>query len=162
MLKEMDVILFYPRNWFGKLIAWVTNSKYSHVAIVYDPENKLIVEAEMTVQFSQLNNKRKYDVYRYTEPISSKQIKKAKAYLSQMAGVDYDMPNLIDILINLFRRAFNRPYKRYWGSDDLPVCSELVANAFKKAGIDLFPDKPSWAVTPQDFAEHDKIKLVTE
>ena len=158
--KDMDICLFRPWNWFGILVAWVTNSKYSHAGIIYDGKNKLLTEARMDVVFVQLKKKRKHDVFRYKKGLTKKQIEKGKAYLSEMAGKDYDLPNLIDILINMFRSAFGRPYKRYFGSNDLPICSELVTNTFKAMGIDLFPDKPSWAVTPEDLSKHPDLEKI--
>ncbi len=159
-LKDMDIILFEPKNRFGKLIAWLTNSPFSHSEVVFDAENRLLVGARKDVTFHQLKGNRKYSVFRLKQPLSTEQIKKGKAYLSKMAGVEYDLPNLLDIFINLFRTALGRSYRKYWGKSELPVCSELVANCFLEMGISLVDNKPSWAVTPADIAKSPLLEEV--
>lgn len=159
-LRDMDIILFKPKNRFGRLIAWLTNSPFSHSEVVFDAENKLLVGATLDVRFHQLKGKREYAVFRLKKPLTDEQIRKGKAYLSKMAGVDYDIPNLLDIFINMFRTALGRSYRRYWGNDSLPVCSELVANCFLEMGIELVKNKPAWAVTPADLAKSPLLEEV--
>ena len=153
--QTMDVILFRPAKWnlFGRLIAWITGSPFSHTAVVLDGETGLLIEATATVKTSSLRkDKRHGEVWRYRRGLTAPQVLAAERYLVGLLGTVYDFGNLVDIFINLFRRAFGRPYRAYFQSDGRPVCSELVSRAYGAAGVTLCPGKPLWVVTPADLA----------
>ena len=45
-MKAGDILLFKAeKDWLSKLIAWGTNSKYSHVAVCVSAEMNLTIEA---------------------------------------------------------------------------------------------------------------------
>ena len=151
-MQTMDIIAFRPRNWFGRMIAWLTNSKYSHVALVYDGSTRMIIEATYIVKTTDLAEEhRKYDVFRIKTDLSIAQVTIGKRYLTGMLDKGYDIANLVDWFINVFRRALNRPYRPYWQKDDRPICSELVANTYAEMRLFPVPGIPNWAVSPQDL-----------
>lgn len=152
--QTMDVILFKPRKWnlFGRLIAWITNSPFSHVGIILDGDLEQMVEATVRVRSVFMGkDKRDFTVFRYQKELLPGQVLAGRKYLVSMLRSRYDFGNLVDIFINLFRRAFNRPYRVYFQKDGRPVCSELVARAFGAMGETPFYGKALWAVTPADI-----------
>lgn len=150
--QTMDVIAFRPRNWVGRVIAWFTNSPFSHVGVVTDPDTQVIVEATLTVKSSSLlKGNRAFSVFRPKKGLDPAQVLEGKWYLASMLGAGYDFPNVVDWFINVFRRALNRSYRSYWGRDDRPICSELVARAYLAMGEDPTPGIPPEFVTPQDL-----------
>ena len=162
-MKDLDIVAFQPRNWFGRLIAWLTNSPYSHIGIVLNGEQEMMVEARLTVRVTNLRpDKRSHVLYTLKTPLTAAQITAAKTYLSSMLGAGYDFPNLLDIFINMFRRALNRTYRSYWQRDGRPVCSELVARAYGAAGVILCHGKPLWAITPGDIISSGYFREVTK
>jgi len=157
--KVLDIILFKPTKWniFGQIVSWVTNSPYCHIGIALTDD--LLIEALSTVKVSSIYKRGKAGtVFRYTQEITPSQIKMAQNYLTNLIARRYDVGNLFDILINMARALIGRHSRPYFQKDDRPICSELVARAYHAAGIDLFPDKPLWAVTPADFAENKYFK----
>ena len=44
-MKTGDILLFKGEKGLSRLVAWGTNSKYSHVAVCVSPEMNLAIEA---------------------------------------------------------------------------------------------------------------------
>ncbi|UCG35091.1 MAG: hypothetical protein JSW17_06290, partial [Candidatus Omnitrophota bacterium] len=92
-MQAGDILLFKAEsNIFSKLIAWGTNSTYSHVAVCVSPEMDLAIEA-MTRGGVRARDIRKiksaYDVYRVKEEFAYN-IEKTISYLVSKLNNKYD------------------------------------------------------------------------
>lgn len=120
-LKEGDIIFQSSSGGQGKAIQIATNSKYSHVGILYKEGNEFYVfEAVQPVKMTPLKkwidrgDNAHYVIKRLKNPdahITPESLKKIKALGKQYLGKDYDL---------------------YFGwSDDKIYCSELVWKLYK-------------------------------
>ena len=174
-LKTGDLVLFSGKRVMSAVIKAVTRSRWSHVGMVFNfPEYDFVTVWESTihgevrdvssghlkkgVQLVPLSNR----VHRYNGRIAirhlSKPIPKEK----------------IDDLNTLRLELRDRPYEKdrmelakaaYDGiagknEEDLTsvFCSELVAEAYQRAGL-LTEDTPSNEYTPADFSAEKGLKL---
>ena len=122
--KNGDIILQTSKSSQSKMIQEVTNSKYSHVGIVYVKDGKpYVFEAVQPVKISPLNEfinrgvDSKYTVVRYNREFNEDQMNRMYNYATSQIGKNYDL-------------------KFEW-SDNSMYCSELVFKIYYNAGITL-------------------------
>lgn len=122
--KNGDIILQTSKSSQSKMIQEVTNSKYSHVGIVYIKDGKpYVFEAVQPVKITPLNEfinrgvDSKYTVVRYNREFNEDQMNRMYNYATSQIGKNYDL-------------------KFEW-SDNSMYCSELVFKIYYNAGITL-------------------------
>ena len=111
--KNGDIILQTSKSSQSKMIQEVTNSKYSHVGIVYIKDGKpYVFEAVQPVKITPLDEfinrgvNSKYTVVRYNREFNEDQMNRMYNYATSQIGKNYDL-------------------KFEW-SDKSMYCSELV------------------------------------
>jgi uncharacterized protein YycO len=124
IFKNGDIILHTSKSNQSKMIQDVTESKYSHVGIIYIKDDEIyVLEAVQPVKITPLNEfinrgiDSKYTVVRYNKDLTENQLKKMFEYGYSQLGKNYDL-------------------KFEW-SEDKMYCSELIYKIYESAGIKL-------------------------
>ena len=159
-MKAGDILLFKAeKDWLSKLIAWGTDSKYSHVAVCVAPELDVAIEA-MTKggvrarDISQISQH--YDVYRIKEEYDY-DLRKTLAYLVKQLNNKYDYRGVLYLgILKLIAKVFKKvkATANKLQKDKDYFCSELCYEAFDFGGLDIVPDVLSADITsPGDIAK---------
>lgn len=121
--KEGDVVFQISKSPQSKAIQIATNSKYSHVGIVFRNKNKFhVLEAVQPVKYTELQNwiKKGQD-----DSIIVKRLIKYERILT---------PSAIQMMKKVGDRFLGSTYDKYFEwSDNRIYCSELVWKIFKRA-----------------------------
>jgi uncharacterized protein YycO len=124
VLKNGDVIFHTSKSSQSEFIQTATNSKLSHVGIIYIKKGKpYVFEAVEPVKLTPLSEwisrgeNNNYMVYRSNLPLSTNELDKMYEYCLKQKGKPYDM-------------------KFQW-DDNKIYCSELVWDAYNSIGIQL-------------------------
>jgi len=144
-LKIGDVILVPGHNWVSRTIKKLTHSKYSHAAC-YIGNNQIIESAAGGVQISPLSKYPKWIALRH-KYATRKQLKNAVAWMKLQEGSGYDYFGLLGIGLGMLLHSKGNVWdskKRYW-------CSELVADGYLMANINIDVNMKTWKVSPQQF-----------
>jgi hypothetical protein len=166
-MRSGDILLFKAeKNFISKLIAWGTDSEYSHVAVCISPALDLAIEA-ITRGGVRARSIRKipvpYDIYRVKEDYSYDR-DKMTAYLINQLNNRYDYLGVLYLAILKLISKIIKPVKQTankWQKDRDYFCSELCYEAFDFAGLDIVPEVPESDVTsPGDIAKSDIVESV--
>ena len=147
MLMTGDVVLKKGRG-ITRVVGWFTDSKYTHVGLVY--EREIIVHSHaLGVHPWDIYDLEPYDLYRIKGGLSEEERSQFKEILLDeiKKNIKYDYGQLIAYgYYALFggENKLNNP-KHY-------ICSELVDRVYKKLGYELVPGKLLGDVTPADLA----------
>jgi uncharacterized protein YycO len=168
-MKSGDILLFKGEDGISRLIAWGTNSRYSHVAVCVSAEMNLAIEAiagggVRAIDTRQI--KERYDVYRIKES-NNYDLNGAISYLVNKLNSHYDylgvlFLGMLKVLAKLYPPLKIKANK--WQKDRDYFCSELCYEAFfKGGGLDIVPDIPEADVTsPGDISKSRIIGFVKE
>lgn len=122
--KNGDVIFHTSKSPQSKMIQDVTQSKYSHVGIIYIKDGETyVMEAVQPVKVTPLNVfiergvDSKYTVMRYKGNLWEEDFKKMYDYGSSQLGKNYD--------------------SKFQWSDNTMYCSELVYKIYETIGVEL-------------------------
>jgi len=171
LLKDADILLiFNKKSFLHKIIHWVTkpesDSKYipegwkaGHVAIYLT--KGIIAEAlgdGIGKKRLRTYNDKKYKLFiarcdKLTEELKNKII--IEALKIERTGTKYAFFQLPLFLLHKFFKVENVPDV----SKKAMICSEYVAESYKKAGVPLF-NKDSEEVNPNDFFESTLLKII--
>ena len=166
-MKAGDILLFKAeKDLLSKLIAWGTNSTYSHVAVCVSPEMNLAIEA-MTRGGVRARDIRKieqnYDVYRIKED-HAYSLEEAISYLVSKLNLKYDVRGVIYLgILKLIAKLFKKvkATANKFQKDKDYFCSELCYEAFNFGGLDVVPDVPSADITsPGDIAKSTIVEQI--
>ncbi len=166
-MKAGDILLFKAeKDWLSKLIAWGTNSVYSHCAVCVSPEMNLTIEALTRggVKARDIRQiEEKYDVYRVKDE-HPYDINKALSYLVGTLNNRYDYFGVIFLGILKLLAKIGIPLKEAankWQKEKDYFCSELCYEAFNFAGLDIVPEVPEADITsPGDIARSAVVEQV--
>jgi hypothetical protein len=158
-MKAGDILLFKTeKELLSKLIAWGTNSRYSHVAVCVSPEMNLAIEAATRggVRARDIRKiNQEYDIYRIKEE-HPYDLNEAISCLVDKLNSRYDYFGVIFLGILKLLAKIGIPLKEIantWQKERDYFCSELCYEAFNFAGIDIVPDVPEADITsPGDIA----------
>lgn len=166
-MKSGDILLFKGEDGISKLIAWGTESRYSHVAVCVSPEMNLAIEA-MTRGGVRARDTRKikqdYDLYRVKQEYQY-DVSNTVSYLVGKLNSRYDFFGVIFLgILKLFSKM-GFPLKETannWQKDKDYFCSELCYEAFNMGGgLDIAPQIEEADITaPGDIAKSPVIKQV--
>ena len=128
------------------MIAWGTNSKYSHGAVCVSPRMNLAIEAitrgGVRARDIRQIKKQDYDIYRIKEDYPYDHAK-AISYLVSKLNSKYDYLGVIFLGILKFLAKIGIPLKakaNMWQKTRDYFCSELCYEAFSKdGGLDIVP-----------------------
>ncbi len=159
-MKAGDILLFKAEKKFSVswLIAWGTNSVYSHVAVCVAPELDIAIEA-MTkggVRARAISEiPAVYDVYRIREG-SRYDLGKVIAFLVKQLNNPYDLRGVLYLGYLKLRAKIQKSFKakaNVWQKDEDYFCSELCYAAFAFGGLDIVPEVPgSDTTSPGDIS----------
>lgn len=166
-MKAGDILLFEGEDGISKLIAWGTNSKYSHVAVCVSPEMNLAIEAitrggVRARDIQQITEH--YDIYRVREKYRY-DLNGIVSYLVSKLNLKYDYFGVIFLgLLKLLAKIY-LPLKitaNRWQKTRDYFCSELCYEAFYYGGsLDIVPNVPDAEVTsPADIAKSPVIEYI--
>ena len=126
--KNGDVIFHTSKSSQSKMIQDVTQSKYSHVGIIYIKDGETyVMEAVQPVKVTPLNVfiergvESEYTVMRYKGNLSEEDLNKMYEYGSSQLGKNYD--------------------SKFQWSDNTMYCSELVYKIYETVGVELCDKK---------------------
>ena len=163
LVGDFGLVSHTPGNWLdhvaGDLIRFGTNSPYMH-AFVY-VGNGQIVEAVRHVQVAPVSN--------YTDitwstgrlgpddtPSALQRQAIAKAAMS-FVGESYNALDIIAIALAQVRMGKLVNGDEWWvrrlSDDHMQICSQLVVNAYRMAGLDILPGMLSGLVSPGDLGK---------
>lgn len=154
-LQIGDIVFVKGGGLIGKLISLLTNSPYTHVAVVYDIEGDgtvLIMDTDWIhtkLRLLRYYDDRGYDTYRYIKGLSDRQKHMVQQWILRHLDIDYDYIQLFSFINRL---VFN--INRVFNSPDKFVCSEMVDRLYyEKLDIDLRPRYHIGNVTPEDLRQ---------
>jgi cell wall-associated NlpC family hydrolase len=160
-LKKGDVILSTTADTVSKIVKISTNSKFSHARLYIGGE--YIIEAiDPVVREEKLVKVLKGDLYAAVYRVGNlTDLQKANiiSYATKQRGKEYDLSGAIGssgagiAIAGLFPTITN-----LIDSESDFYCSELVAFAYKNAGIKL--EVLSSQTTPKDLAHNKKLEYV--
>jgi uncharacterized protein YycO len=162
--KAGDILVVHNVGLLSILIRAITKSQYNHVGVFVSPTT--IVEATFggvfkndISKFDDLASKKKcyYSVYRVKGIVASDADDIAE-FASSQVGAEYDDMQLVRmffVYILRLPRNVNYPDKiKKW------ICSELVAEAFARAGYVFSPDIKPDNIVPGDFPKSSIVEKV--
>ncbi len=166
-MKAGDILLFKAeKDLVSKMIAWGTNSPYSHVAVCVSPEMNLTIEALTRGGVKARDIRRieeDYDVYRVKDE-HPYDINKALSCLVGTLNKKYDYFGVIFLGILKLLSKIGIPLKEAankWQKEKDYFCSELCYEAFSFAGLDIVPEVPEADITsPGDIAKSTIIEKI--
>jgi uncharacterized protein YycO len=167
-MKPGDILLFKAeRDFISQIIAWGTNSKYSHVAVCVSPKMNLAIEA-IAKGGIRARDIRKipqdYDIYRVKEDYSF-DLEGMISYLVAKLNGRYDYFGVIWLAVIKLFSKIGHPLKETankWQKERDYFCSELCYQAFfSGGGLDIVPDLPEADITsPGDISKSKVIEAV--
>ena len=167
-MKTGDILLFKGEKGLSRLVAWGTNSKYSHVAVCVSPSMNLAIEAitrgGVRARDIRQIKEQEYDVYRIKENYAYDHTKTI-SYLVSKLNSKYDYFGVIFLGILKFLAKIGIPLKataNKWQKTRDYFCSELCYEAFLKGGgLDIVPKSDKADITsPGDIAKSVVIEAV--
>ena len=139
-------------GFFGKLIRLGTMSRWNHT-FIYIGGNKIVEANPRGVAVSDVSE---YPIIGWNqhEILTEEQRQKIYSYAMTTVGKPYNFLVIISIALRILGLKIfaNSKLLHRLSKHDGYICSELVAEAYAQAGLNLF-DKPADNVTPGDLAE---------
>lgn len=131
-LKPMDIVM-RGRSRLSCGIEFITQSQFSHVAIVFDPEKKLTIEATLNgVVNGDLKNYIGCSSVFRLKTITKEQSEKIVKFTEQQLGKPYNYKELIYLFLRyVFHISINDFEKGKY------FCSTFVNSAYESVGIRL-------------------------
>jgi uncharacterized protein YycO len=134
--NEPAILLFRGRGILSTLIRWQSRGKYSHAAILL-PNGRIVESWQGSgVRIKKLKDWRDIDAFA-VPGMTTAQWDDAIEFAIGQVGKGYDY---LGVLRFVSRRP--SPENERW------FCSELVFDALRHAGVDLFERIEGWAVSP--------------
>lgn len=139
-------------GFFGKLIRLGTMSRWNHT-FIYIGGNKIVEANPRGVAVSDVSE---YPIIGWNqhEILTEEQRQKIYSYAMTTVGKPYNFLVIVSIALRILGLKIfaNSKLLHRLSKHDGYICSELVAEAYAQAGLNLF-DKPADNVTPGDLAE---------
>jgi uncharacterized protein YycO len=139
-------------GFFGKLIRLGTLSRWNHT-FIYVGSDKIIEATPRGVILSPVNNYPEIGWNKHEELTNTQRIQIHDFAMSTL-GKPYNFVVIANLMLRIlgFKLLANTRLLHRLSQHDGFICSELVAEAYAKAGITLI-EKPVDQVTPGDLAE---------
>ena len=141
-----DILLFTDAPGLTRVIPWFTNSRYYHVGLYEGGPFSL--EARVNGVIRRDISRDKQLVFRFV-PMPREGTGAALDFIRKNLGANYDPLDIVAIMIN---HSFPKLRLNYSNSTRF-TCGELIAEAWRSAGIDLFPGRQAELIVPGDFAQ---------
>ncbi|HVF84517.1 MAG TPA: hypothetical protein VM821_00935 [Abditibacteriaceae bacterium] len=148
-----DILLFHRARKWNRLITWFTKSPYYHAAI-YAGDNHVVEARPRGVVCRDLNGPdgdKEFDVV----PAPAGKGRDALDWAKMQLGSKYDNIGVATIVMDRICSSLHLSRQ----CEDKFSCGELVALAFEKAGVQMFPDREASEIVPADFTPMLPAKL---
>jgi hypothetical protein len=164
LLKPADVLLSFNRdNKLSATIARITDSSWSHV-MMYIGNGNIVESSVGGVHITSIKHylDDKYDLCLLRANLFSQQDKKIVKYSLSLVGKKY---GYLQMLWYAFIRLIGKSESPKWQLDIQPnamVCSEAIAESYRKNGLTIKTSIKDTGAEPADFWESNifrKIKL---
>jgi uncharacterized protein YycO len=156
VLKKADIILKRGTGAISHGIEAVTHSKFSHVALVADPEKVLLIDAVLRdgVGYRDIKEFIGISTILRMETLTDQQADKIVAYAENQLGKPYDYEEMIEMFL---RYVFHIP--NIEEEKGRFICSTFVNAAYASIGIRLTKQNlPS----PEDIYESPLLVEISE
>jgi uncharacterized protein YycO len=167
ILQPGDILLVHGSSWTSKMIQIVTKSYWNH-AILFVGDGNLVQSTMMYgqgtivqnvkggVQTAPLGDMAAKDIAIYRHKTAKKtQLKIACEYALKQKGSGYDILGIVELAWLLI--SGKRGTARTIGTKNQYICSELVAAAYKEAGLPI-TEYPPDQTSPADIDLSPKLK----
>ncbi len=139
-------------------IKLITNSQWSHSSMCIG-DNYTIESDWGGVQINHIRkfNRYNYCVYRHKQATVS-DIEEAIEWSKKQIGKRYDFWGMFGIVFSKLRPIKDNKLddkNLYW-------CSELIADAYRIAGLEVCDGKETWEISPADFARSEDFSKIYE
>jgi hypothetical protein len=147
-LRTGDILFEKDNNFVDKGIQLFTNSPYSHVAMVYDAEENLIIQSHLGagVHITSIDSLNEFYMLRIEQLYfyhTEKEIKKAaRKYL----GRKYDLWQIPGFIVSSVLRGEN-----YFNSPHKVLCTELIDLIYYDLGFNLVHNKFLGDISPGEL-----------
>jgi hypothetical protein len=149
VIKPGDVLLVEGRSRVSTAIKYLTQSTWSHAALVLDAEAGELIEADMKngVVKTHIEKYTGYNV-RVCRPIdmTSSDTSHLLSFAESHIGISYDLKNIVDLARYLIPTPpiparFRRQMLTLGSGDptEKVICSALIARAFQSVGYPMLP-----------------------
>lgn len=149
-----DVMLMRGKGILSWLIRYFSKGNYSHCAC-YIGHGLCVESSFWGVQVNQTTKHEEYDVY-YRPDATPEQLQDAVGWMLNRVGAGYDFMGFFGIFRSIVLRKKSNPWddkSRYW-------CSELLADGYINAGINIEVEHDTWKVSPQGLADVLELRTV--
>jgi uncharacterized protein YycO len=149
MLAGQIGVVTAPPGRVGRLVQWWTRSPASHT--IYAVSEELCMSAQiprvMLRKISEFNG-----VVWTNEEITLEGLARAAEFVSSQVGKPYAYWDIFLIGVSdVLKAATPGVIKRRVAKFRSWYCSELCLEAMRLSGVDLFPGRSTWTVTPHDI-----------
>lgn len=166
-IKAGDIFLYKPGgDLFSRIIAWGTNSPYSHVAVCVSSEMNLAIEANTRGGVRAIDIRkirREVDLYR-VKTENEYVLNEVVSFLVEKLNNKYDKRGVAFLGLIKLLTKIGFPLKdksNRWQKERDYFCSELCSEAFKKGGLNIVPNISDSDITsPGDIAKSVVVGLV--
>ena len=157
---DADLLCFRGHGVFGYLVRFFTNSRYSHVGLVYRFEGRVycleaVGSGVRLIIMSELlrRSERGIDYFRIRD-VTLEQRAGALGFAFQQLGKLYDRAGIVRFLwfLLLGNKARARLNGRWF-------CSEIVQEAYRRQGVQLARQKASYT-SPQDLVSSPRVEFL--
>ncbi len=155
VLKKGDILLKKGTDQLSKDIEFITDSKFSHAALVSDPGKELIIEASLHgVKHNDMIDFIGYTSVFRMNTLTDEQANKIVLFAEKQLGKPYDYEELID---QFLRYVFHIPNNEV--EKGRYICSTFVNAAYASVGIQLTKQNlPS----PEDIYESSLLTKIAD
>lgn len=155
MLVQFDFIFYKGETPIARIIQRVTNSEYSHVAMVLDGLHLLQTDWRTPVSIQHLEYPvEHYHVYRLRTELTEAEAMAVILYIRERLTAGYDFKLIFSRFFNLL---IGTPI---FSSKTRYNCDDLIVEAFRHIGINLIPD--DIVLTPDILSKSELIYRVDE
>ena len=147
-----DILLFHHASGWNRLIPFFSGSRYHHVGLFAG--GQWVIESRVTGVMKRDMSRAKVRLrFRVIPAPGGPNVGRAALEWAQtQCGSKYAFGSIIGLFFDrLFERFLGR-VDIIWRQRDRVSCGELVAQAYKNAGVELFPGLDPEEVAPWDFA----------
>ena len=139
-----DILLFCHARGLSRLIPWFTKSRYYHCAL-YEGDGRVLEARPNGVVRRDISKDPKM-VFRVI-PMPDDAGMPALDWAREQLGCKYDV---MDVALIVLRTYFPRLHVHYFDRNAF-FCSEIPVVGWRRAGLDLFPDRHAQEIIPGDF-----------
>lgn len=153
-LLKADIILVHGTELIDDAIELVTDSPWSHAAMVHDPAKSQLIEAKpfRVVQYAEMKQYKDRSLILRINELSEEQREQITRFAQGQLGKPYDY------------RAILEEFERYEWKHRVDVvdygrfiCSTLIFEAYKSAGVELTKEK---LASPDDLYRSEATSIV--